>query len=53
MLHTDVFNKNNKSKMSKAAYVKNTKLDNVSAKLLEVRLPHDEINRPFKAAGLF
>lgn len=36
MLHTDVFNSNNKSKMSKAEYVKNTRLDGVPQIVLEV-----------------
>lgn len=36
MLHTDVFNSNNKSKMSKAEYVKNTRLDGVPQIILEV-----------------
>ena len=36
MLHTDVFNSNNKSKMSKADYVKNTRLDGVPQIVLEV-----------------
>jgi hypothetical protein len=35
MLHTDAFNKHNKSKMTKADYVKNTRIDGVSAELLE------------------
>jgi hypothetical protein len=38
MLHTDVFNSNNKNKMSKADYVKNTRLDGVPQIVLEVRL---------------
>ena len=37
MLHTDVFNSNNKNKMSKADYVKNTRLDGVPQIVLEVR----------------
>jgi hypothetical protein len=36
MLHTDVFNSNNKNKMSKADYVKNTRLDGVPQIVLEV-----------------
>lgn len=35
MLHTDVFNKNNKSKMSKADYVRNTRMEGVSPRILE------------------
>ena len=38
MLHTDVFNSNNKNKMSKADYVKNTRLDGVPQIVLEVRV---------------
>lgn len=38
MLHTDAFNKSNKKKMTRAAYVKNTKVDGVSTILLEVSL---------------
>lgn len=37
MLHTDAFNKSNKRKMSKADYVKNTRLPGVPPELLEVR----------------
>jgi Sec7-like guanine-nucleotide exchange factor len=36
MLHTDAFNKHNKNKMSKADYVRNTRLDGVSSLVLEV-----------------
>lgn len=36
MLHTDVFNKNNKSKMTKADYVRNTRLEDVPPLVLEV-----------------
>lgn len=36
MLHTDAFNKSNKKKMTRAAYVKNTKVEGVSPILLEV-----------------
>lgn len=41
MLHTDAFNKSNKNKMTKAAYVKNTRLPGVQPEVLEVccRLP--------------
>lgn len=35
MLHTDAFNKSNKNKMTKADYVKNTRMDGVSPDLLE------------------
>lgn len=35
MLHTDAFNKSNKHKMTKAAYVKNTLTEAVSAEVLE------------------
>ena len=35
MLHTDAFNKAAKSKMTKADYVKNTRIDGISANLLE------------------
>ena len=42
MLHTDFFNKNNKHKMQKADYVKNTSRaidkDGISTDILEVRL---------------
>ena len=36
MLHTDAFNKSNKRKMTKADYVKNTRLPGVPPDLLEV-----------------
>lgn len=36
MLHTDVFNSNNKNKMTKADYVKNTRLEGVPQIVLEV-----------------
>lgn len=35
MLHTDAFNKSNKAKMSRADYVKNTKMDGIPSELLE------------------
>lgn len=35
MLHTDAFNKAAKSKMTKADYVKNTRVDGISSELLE------------------
>jgi hypothetical protein len=37
MLHTDAFNKSNKNKMTKADYVKNTRMDGVPPLVLEVR----------------
>jgi Sec7-like guanine-nucleotide exchange factor len=37
MLHTDAFNKSNKRKMTKADYVKNTRLPGVPPEVLEVR----------------
>lgn len=37
MLHTDAFNKSNKRKMSKADYVKNTRLPGVAPEVLDVR----------------
>jgi Sec7-like guanine-nucleotide exchange factor len=36
MLHTDAFNRNNKHKMAKADYVKNTRLDGIPTLVLEV-----------------
>lgn len=36
MLHTDAFNKSNKNKMTKADYVKNTRMDGVPPLVLEV-----------------
>lgn len=49
MLHTDVFNSNNKSKMSKADYVKNTRLDGVPQIVLEVsRMYQEEFARSFR-----
>lgn len=39
MLSTDQFNPSNKSKMSKADYVRNTRLDDVAPEILEVRIP--------------
>jgi hypothetical protein len=38
MLHTDAFNRHNKNKMSKADYVRNTRLDGVPPLVLEVSL---------------
>ncbi|KAL7418165.1 hypothetical protein BDY24DRAFT_335085, partial [Mrakia frigida] len=35
MLHTDAFNKSNKNKMSKADYIKNTRLDGVLPEVLD------------------
>ena len=37
MLHTDAFNKHNRYKMTKADYVKNTRLPGVLPEMLEVR----------------
>ena len=37
MLHTDAFNKSNKKKMTKADYVKNTRLTGVPPEVLDVR----------------
>ena len=37
MLHTDAFNKSNRNKMTKADYVKNTRLPGVLPEMLEVR----------------
>lgn len=36
MLHTDAFNKHNKRKMTKADYVKNTRMPGVAPEVLEV-----------------
>jgi Sec7 domain len=36
MLHTDAFNKSNKHKMTKTAYVKNTRLPGVQPEVLDV-----------------
>lgn len=36
MLHTDAFNPSNKNRMTKAAYVKNTRLPGVATEVLEV-----------------
>jgi len=38
MLHTDVFNKSNRRKMTKADYVKNTSLPGVEVEILEVTI---------------
>lgn len=38
MLHTDAFNKSNKRKMTKADYMKNTKLVGVPMEVLDVSL---------------
>jgi Sec7-like guanine-nucleotide exchange factor len=38
MLHTDAFNKSNKRKMTKAAYIKNTRLPGVAPEILDVGL---------------
>ena len=40
MLHTDAFNRSNKRKMSKADYIKNTKLVGVPTEVLDVRKIH-------------
>lgn len=37
LLNSDQFNKNNKVKMSREAYVKNTKVEGVEQEILEVR----------------
>jgi len=37
MLHTDAFNKSNKRKMTKADYIKNTRLPGVAPEILDVR----------------
>lgn len=39
MLSTDHFNPNNKNKMSKADYVRNTRMSDVTNDMLEVRRP--------------
>lgn len=36
MLHTDVFNKSNKRKMTKSDYIKNTRLPGVAPEVLDV-----------------
>ena len=36
MLHTDAFNKSNKRKMTKADYIKNTRLPGVAPEVLDV-----------------
>jgi Sec7-like guanine-nucleotide exchange factor len=38
MLHTDAFNKSNKRKMTKADYIKNTRLPGVAPEILDVSL---------------
>ena len=38
MLHTDAFNKSNKRKMTKADYIKNTRLPGVAPEVLDVRV---------------
>jgi len=38
MLHTDAFNKSNKNKMTKADYMKNTKLPGIPPEVLDVCL---------------
>lgn len=38
MLHTDAFNKSNKRKMTKADYIKNTRLPGVASEVLDVSL---------------
>jgi Sec7-like guanine-nucleotide exchange factor len=35
MLHTDAFNKSNKSKMTKADYIRNTRIDGVPSEILD------------------
>ncbi|CAL1696041.1 unnamed protein product [Somion occarium] len=40
MLHTDAFNKSNKRKMTKADYIKNTRLPGVAPEVLDVRPQH-------------
>jgi hypothetical protein len=39
MLHTDAFNKSNKRKMTRAAYVKNARLPGVASDVLDVSSP--------------
>ena len=36
MLHTDAFNKSNKRKMTKADYIKNTRLPGIAPEVLDV-----------------
>ena len=36
MLHTDAFNKNNKNKMTKNDYLRNTSMDDIPPLILEV-----------------
>src|ERR1700678_2897913 len=45
MLHTDAFNKSNKRKMTKAAYVKNTRLPGVQPEVLDVCM-NDQLSKP-------
>jgi hypothetical protein len=47
MLHTDAFNKSNKRKMTKADYVKNTRLPGVPPEVLDVcRLTYINVHFP-------
>lgn len=43
MLHTDAFNKSNKRKMTKADYIKNTRLPGVGTEVLDVSRPQRTI----------
>lgn len=47
MLHTDAFNKSNKRKMTKADYIKNTRLPGVAPEVLDV----SALSRPFRFSG--
>jgi Sec7-like guanine-nucleotide exchange factor len=38
MLHTDAFNKSNKNKMTKADYVKNTRMGGIPPEVLDVSI---------------
>jgi hypothetical protein len=43
MLHTDAFNKSNKRKMTRAAYVRNARLPGVASEVLDVGSPVDTL----------
>lgn len=45
MLHTDAFNKSNKNKMSKADYMKNTRMDGVLPEVLDVSIFYQPFSR--------
>jgi hypothetical protein len=53
MLHTDAFNKSNKRKMTRAAYVKNARLPGVASDVLDVSSPVNMLRLPLTNSKCF